>query len=398
MGDSGDMPVDNDITLATPAARPPRRTEFDWLRAVIIALLVPYHTALLFGGGGYILGTQESSAPLGHLVHFLAQWIMPTLFILAGAAVCYALRVRTTGRYALERVKRLFIPLAFGTFVVVPPQVYCRRLADGVFEGSYFAWYPHFFEGIWPNGNLTWIHLWFIAYLFVYSLVALPAFLLLRRPAGQRFIDRLAACCDRPGAVFLFAVPIALTECLLHPRFPWTWALYGDWAMLAWHLWHYLIGFILASDDRFWRAIRRAGPAALVFGAIIYGFETIIYRFELWPEHGYNVANLAFLWLRAFGSWFWTVAALAVALRFLRRDHRLLPYVRDASYPSYILHQTPLVIIAHFIIYTDTPLALRFTLLTLATIPVTLALYELAIRRWPPMRFLFGLRPRPAKD
>ena len=61
--------------------------------------------------------------------------------------------------------------------VVVVPQVYVERISVGMpdrmsprdFHGSYLDFYPHYFEGAYPSGNLSWHHLWFLAYLLVFS-------------------------------------------------------------------------------------------------------------------------------------------------------------------------------------------------------------------------------------
>ena len=62
------------------------------------------------------------------------------------------------------------------------------RMSPRDFHGSYLDFYPHYFEGVYPSGNFSWHHLWFLAYLLVFSLAALPLLLYLRgaRPAWRR--------------------------------------------------------------------------------------------------------------------------------------------------------------------------------------------------------------------
>jgi glucan biosynthesis protein C len=78
--------------------------------------------------------------------------------------------------------------------LVIPPQVYFERIGTWMprrmrpidFHGSFIEFYPHIFDGVYPNGNFSWHHLWFLVYLFMFSLVALPLALPLRTtPAGD---------------------------------------------------------------------------------------------------------------------------------------------------------------------------------------------------------------------
>jgi hypothetical protein len=46
---------------------------------------------------------------------------------------------------------------------------------------------------VYPEGNFSYHHLWFLAYLLVYSFLALPLFAALRTERGGEFIRRFAA-------------------------------------------------------------------------------------------------------------------------------------------------------------------------------------------------------------
>ena len=110
------------------------------------------------------------------------------------------------------------MPLLFGIFVVIAPyQVYLERVHRGQFQGSFWSFYPHYFEGwygIQEGGNFAWmgIHLWYLEVLFVFSLIALPLFLALRSHTGNRLVGALSATMKVPGTIFLLAIPIAVME------------------------------------------------------------------------------------------------------------------------------------------------------------------------------------------
>ncbi|MBN1341421.1 MAG: acyltransferase [Phycisphaerae bacterium] len=372
-----------------------RRREIDWLRMIGVLLIVPVHGALLFAGG-YYLTPPNLYEPLWYFFAFLRPWHMPILFVLSGMATWLALGKYSSGRYAWDRTKRLVVPLVFGTFVLIPPQVYLQRLTEGRFHGSLVAFYPHFFEGFWPVGNFTYAHLWFIAYLWIYSLVALPVLVFLRGSAGRRLMGVIAAGCLRHrGAIFLLAAPMAASESLLHARFPWNWIVYNDWSMFTWHLLQFLLGYVVCSDDRFRQAIRRDGPVAMVLALAAASIHVGRAVMELWVRPTDGGAWTVLMIFNAFQTWVWMVALLWFGGRFLNVTNRWLGYAREASYPFYVLHQTVMMGIGYWIAWWPVHALIRFVALCVATTIGTILVYDVFVRRWSVMRFFFGLRRRP---
>lgn len=170
-----------------------RRHYLDWLRVLAVLLLIYFHAAAIFYTGSlgeFYIRNNLSSPEMIALISFVHQWHMPLFFLLSGAATWFALQTRTVSQYAVERFKRLFIPFLFGTLVLVPPQVYYRLLSNPNYHDSYFQFYPQFFNGVRPQGNFEWAHLWFLVYLFTFSMLALPLFLYLKA-AGQGGVTRI---------------------------------------------------------------------------------------------------------------------------------------------------------------------------------------------------------------
>jgi fucose 4-O-acetylase-like acetyltransferase len=94
----------------------------DWLRILAVLLLFPFHTLRVFNSEPFYVKASTLSSAADWVISFTGVWHMPLLFFLAGCSTYFALRKRTAGQYALERVKRLLVPLIFGIFVLVPPQ------------------------------------------------------------------------------------------------------------------------------------------------------------------------------------------------------------------------------------------------------------------------------------
>ncbi len=78
--------------------------------------------------------------------------------------------------------------------------------------------------------------------------------------------------------------------------------------------------------------------------------------------------------------------------------NRLGRYLTEVCYPFYVLHLPVLwlLLFAIPLLTGQTYPLLRYLAMVTLTLAVTLAAYELLIRRIPPLRALFGMRPRPA--
>ena len=87
---------------------------------------------------------------------------------------------------------------------------------------------------------------------------------------------------------------------------------------------------------------------------------------------------------------------LGFGRKHLDRRTPALDYQAEASYPVYILHQTVIVLLAWWVVQLTWPLQLQWTLLLVASVAVTFALYA-AVRRVRALRFLFGMRPLPER-
>lgn len=57
------------------------------------------------------------------------------------------------------------------------------------------------------NGGYTPLHLWFVLYLFIFSLIGLPFFLWLKSNKSEGIRNSLAAIFYKPVALCLLAVP-----------------------------------------------------------------------------------------------------------------------------------------------------------------------------------------------
>ncbi|UCF38417.1 MAG: acyltransferase [Acidobacteriota bacterium] len=368
-----------------------RRYDLDWLRVLAFTLLILYHTGMMFNGWSWHVKNPETSKILEYVMRFSNQWRMPLLFFISGAAVWFAMEKYKSGRFAWERIKRLLIPLTFGMFFIIPPQVYFERLFQGESFGSFWVFYESVLHlHPYPEGNFSWHHLWYIPYILVYSLLMLPFFSLLKHPTGRKWLTRFMQKVSQGSGVIWWFVPIALSQILLRPYWPDdTHNLIADWAQFAGMLLVFCLGFVFASSDAIWRSLESLRRLSLGLGVGTISILYCVWYAGLRPPY---LAEPAYWILSSANIWFWILAILGYGYRYLRFRNRLLTYSNEAVYPFYILHQTITVIVGYHMVHWNAPILVKFVLLALATFAGSWVIYAGLIRRLPWLRPLFGLK------
>ncbi|MEN6336370.1 MAG: acyltransferase, partial [Phycisphaerales bacterium] len=180
-----------------------RRRDVDWLRALAMMAVFLFHCGRFFDTEGWHVKSDRTSVAVSFLTLIIAvQWMMPLFFVLSGISTYHSLSVQNWRQFLGSRCKRLAVPLLFGIFVVIAPyQVYLERLSHGQYSGSFWSFYPDYFDGWYAfGGNFAWmgLHLWYLEALFVFSVIALPLFLAFRSRAGTRVTTALSTTMTVP--------------------------------------------------------------------------------------------------------------------------------------------------------------------------------------------------------
>ncbi|WP_194777516.1 acyltransferase family protein [Pararhodonellum marinum] len=367
-----------------------RRFDLDWLRVIVFGLLIMYHVGMFFVPWGWHIKNDILYSEIRWPMLFVNQWRLPILFVISGMGTYYALSKRTGRQFAYERVKRLFLPLVVGMLLIVPPQVYFERLDRGQFAGGYFDFWPsQAFIGVYPEGNFSWHHLWFLPYLLLFSLVLIPALLYLRKNPQSGLIRLAGRLASRPFGLFWLVIPLYFWESLVEPFFPSTHALWGDWFNVINYLTLFFYGFLLISvKDIFWKTVEANRRKYLYLGILAFSLmvglrmayeDSVIIHFT---EASFKVINL----------WAWILVLFGYAAAYLNRSSSTLSYANEAVYPFYILHQTITIALGFYLMHLPWGFWPKFLLMVLGTFGIAWLLYEFLIRRWTWIRPLFGLK------
>lgn len=383
-----------------------RRHDIDALRVFAFALLILYHTAMAYvDDWGFHLKSVHTAEWLQWPMVFVNRWRMSLLFLISGIAIALMRPESRLLRFAGVRTWKLLLPLLFGMFVIVPIQPYCEGVANGHVAPGFGHFLLRYWQvRPWPEGSfagwqygITWNHLWYLAYLWSYTL----ALALLMPLLGTAVVRRAMAFCAA-SPILLVGLPSALLLAWviwLEPIYPSTNALLGDWYQHAKYATVFLAGYLLGREPAFWQrvvALRRTtlwlALAAVgwylglrILGQVLPADSSLRH----WPEPFWD------LQVRTSQSLYvWTalLTILGWGKVFLDRPFRWLPYCTEAIYPWYMLHQSLIIALLFWLKPLQLGPWMEPALLLAGTVGGCLLIHELLIRRSRWLRPLFGLR------
>jgi glucan biosynthesis protein C len=395
------------------------------MRALVVAGLVVFHSSVVFAvGASWFVKDPRPSIGFTAFLLWGSLWGMPLLFLVSGMGARYAMRTRSSVAFTRERVARLGVPFIAGLVLLVPPMFYLARLAQPGFSEPYWRFWlsfvnvPAIARGLLPRGSWTSggtgfdpAHLWFLYVLLVFSITLLPLLEYLAGPRGAQLAGRLAGLTGRHPVTALAAaaLPMMATEAAFGPDVN-----TGGWERLA-YVFPFLYGFVIAGDPRFESALRRARWPALA-GALVATMALLAWAAALNAQGISVTAGAAPGWsaLQGLAGWAWIVAILGMAAAVTARRRRppvtagsrpapagseprwrrAAQYGNQAVLPFYLLHEPVIVAAAWVIVRWHAPALAKYPVLVAVSFAATLAIYELAVRRFRATRLLFGMKPR----
>ena len=369
-----------------PPAPIQRHYGLDWLRIGAFALLILFHVGLYFAPGHWIV---KSPRPVEWAVWPLAAivpWRLSVLFAVSGYATA-AMIQRFPGlpAFLAERSRRLLIPLLFG----MAPQEWVRLDVSGI-NRPFSAFLAH---GAFAFGQEAgafmpgWEHLWFLPYLWLYTLllaglIALPA---RWRARGGRAVAWLAGgrrLIWLPGV--LIAAGMAL---LMRAHVP---ALADSVDYLP----AFLLGFAYAHRPALRAAFRRHFGEALALSLAMLA--------AIWGQMAFGSADpgrieeLLVLAANGVMSWAMVPVAFTLAECFLNRDHAWRRPLAAAVFPAYVVHQTAIVLVGWQLGRMGVVGLSAFAIQLGAVLGACFAAWLLA-RRFALLGILLGMPPKAAR-
>jgi peptidoglycan/LPS O-acetylase OafA/YrhL len=359
----------------------------DWLRVIATIGIFLFHNSRAYDYGDWSIKNAQTTLVATQFVEFMNIWMMPLFFVLSGVSVYYSLKSRNGSGFLKERFFRIMIPwLVTGIFIMAPPQVYLERLSHGQFNGNFFQFLPHYFDGLYGfGGNFAWMgmHIWYLMYLSVFSVILLP-FFLPRIRTGVSPARSIAAKLGKPWILPLLFVPVGLASLLSSAIGLAFTEQFGSWDILS-YIVFFILGYLIFANEAIQEAIRKEGGWFLV-AAVAFSAVQLLLKFYVRPSFYEDID------IRLLATWGWIVGLLWLGGRLLNFTNHVLAHVSEMVLPFYILHQTVIVFFAYFIVQTQLAIPFKYGITAVISFIVIIILYELLVRRVGILRFLFGMK------
>lgn len=369
----------------------------DFLRVSAFLLLIVYHASVaFFPDMKWLIEAPEGSRALEHLMMFPRAWRLALLFFVSGVGTWFLFRSDSGIDFLRQRLVRLFLPLIFAMCVLIVPQVWYERMYEDGYQGSFLTfWLTRYFtEGKYPEGQFTWAHMWFVAYLLTMSFICYPIF----HVVGSRRMRPVMAWFERvagSGWIYLlFLLPLTL-NLFLTPFFPrQTNALYNDGAWFAvWASW-FGLGFLVARHHE--ALIGGIVARRWLSGAIALGLTIFLYAFA-WGSGGdffigdYDHQTPLFKASLFALAWSMILTLVGFSARHIRRSSSTVTWLNRKIFPLYIVHQTITVAALFYILPLGLGVWPSFVIVLAATLLGSLAFAVLAERLPQRLGLLVGL-------
>jgi glucan biosynthesis protein C len=381
---------------------PERWYWLDWLRLLAMGTIFLFHSSMPFSYFPWNINDPTPNLGFSVFVLFLMGWAMPLFFVISGISVYFSLARRSASQFVKDRLQRLMIPFVFvGLLVVLSVNGYYDAVFHGKFTGDFVHFYfGSYFTKFFPfdtkfsptyfaNSNQG-VYLWYLFWLFVFSLVTVHFFKWLMKEGNRNKLSRLYAVCNRRGGILLLAVPLIAVNVAAVPPFFVFPTVYGGWKLPT-HLVFFITAYVMASNPQFEEAVVKSRVSALLLGIVTSFLAIGSLLIALADPSGMPSHYLSVSTFWALNGWCWVVAILGYGRKHLSFNNKFLETSNELVLPFYILHQSVIVAIAFYVVSTNLVVAAKFLLIMFTSFPIIVALLY-PISKINLLRVLFGMR------
>lgn len=366
----------------------------DWVRVVAFALLIFYHTGMMFVSWGWHIESGHDSLLLKSIMVLTSTWRLDILFLVSGVAISFMTTKMPLGSFAWQRVLKLSIPLLFAVAVIVAPQSYYEALQKGLFEGSFWQfWTTRYFSFSWDPAMQapfpTYNHMWYVLYLFHYTIVLLPLIAFINTSRGMKMLAHVEAWLAQGARIITFPCLVYFAIVYAFGNTDISHAFYNDWYAHSIYMCAVLMGLLFVRMPSLWAAFENNRRLSLSIGLIGYALLLAPFHVSLddFPIYTHYIAQHIPILVK----WSWMALVLGYARRYLNFTNAGLRYCNKAVYPVFILHQSVIIVLGYYVIDWGLFGVAEYFTIALGTLVICVGLYEVVIRRFAMLRVLFGL-------
>lgn len=364
---------------------------FNVIKVCCIFFVFFFHATKVFDADEWHIKNPDTLETGSFFFLNLGMAVMPVFFLVSGATVWFSLQKRSVSVFVMNLFKRFLIPLLFGVTILAWPQVYLERVNHGLYEGTVWSFFPLYFQGFYGlGGNFAFLglHLWYLAFLFVFSLVLIPYFYFGLKNFRKPWLSNIISS---PFFLLFLVLLTASPAWKLHSNSLIGARIWGGWNFLE-HFLFFASGFVLFSNDQFINRISKfrwwllLSAIALTVVVLFWKFDTFQPKFR----SNYFIFQIV---IKSLATWLWMCAMVGIGFVHLNRKSRKVDYLSNAVLPFYILNQPVMILIAFYVVHWNIGMFSKFLLISIGSLVVTMAIYE-GIKNLEIFRWLLGTPPK----
>jgi hypothetical protein len=342
LGDSSKRP-----RLDIKSMNHPQRQYFlDWLRIGAMLLLIVFHVGMYYVSWDYHVKSPYASDALAPWMMLSEPWRLSLLFVVSGAATAYMLQRIEGWSFIGKRTLQLGLPLMCGIYLLVPPQTYFEVVQKYGYSGDFWHFLTLYYAhdaSFCHNGAClvmpTWNHLWFLPYLWFYTLIIWVV-----HGSAPRLQSALIEGIENALSSWrLLVIPIVLLFLIrleLLAQFPTTHDFFHDWFNHARYFLLFVLGFYFAQIPHIWERFANYRRLSLALAIVAWALFLVTYR---------PVASIIEHVCLATLQWSAICAAIGFSHVYLNFDSPWRARLTQAVFPVYLFHQTVLIVATQLI-------------------------------------------------
>ncbi|MCK0129158.1 acyltransferase family protein [Erythrobacter sp. F6033] len=387
------------IDMSNSMQAPPARKHYhdiDGARSVLMFLSVALHAGTVYAPARpWITGNTDRADFFDWLIFGFHLFVTPTFFFVGGFFAVLLLTRRAAGDFISNRLLRTAVPLVAIALTFNMIEHYLRWTDSGG-QGSMLDWIGSpAFVAIWADG--TWqLHLWFLVSLLPMFLLAVVVHSLLPKESRLRslavaFSDKLAGWISGSAAFAVALLVFALANtanysaaALVPGSYDLIFPGFQSWYKLVSEFPFFVIGVMAALSPRLlsalfeWRWWMPYAAAAALF-------------FQPYPDAAQSFeVSITMLFLNQLAIWTIVLFILQFFHRFFSEGGPRTQWLADCALSMYLFHHCFVYIYGQMLTEVEWPIAVEFSVLTIAAAGTVIAIHEGLVRRFAIIRLLFN--------
>lgn len=363
-----------------------RLPELDWLRVILILAVFAHHVFMPFNGDDWHVMNNQSSKVLDDIMVYFEQIRLQILFFIAGVGSFILLQKSDAISFLKGKFFRLFIPFIIGMMFITPPQHYYENIGDytsliAAYEVRIFAFDPK--------------HLWFIEFLIIFMVLAIPFQRLLKSKLGQNVSLALLNFYSKKHGLFATVIALIVLRCSLKYFFPEQSHSVHNLSVSLFYLFFFLAGMCFITRADIWKTLakhRRTNLMWFIISSLV--FYAYYFSPDLSPYLSTQVRWQLWWIVCSLVSWSGLLTIVGYASRLCNRTPKWLTTANELIYPFYIFHQTIIVALAFYIVQWEASIVVKSITLFLSSFLTCVAICYYLVHPFALTRFLFGLKNR----